>query len=87
MPTQWVIQNPNVFVIDHPDIYESDGITMNICFVLKFAGDFNEDVGLIFYVILIFQVTKMNIYLTLPITEKSVCIYELNCCASFILLV
>ena len=48
---------------------------INIRFVIQFDYNFQESTVSIFYIIMTFPITRTSMFFTLPISERSICIY------------
>ena len=70
-----MIQNTISYREELLDIHEYDGTTTSDPFAIKSDQNFEENIDSISYVIVIFQVTKTNMYFILTISEGSICIY------------
>ena len=64
-----MIQNMIFFLADIPAIHEYDGMTTSGSFAPKLCKNLKEDIGSIFYVVMIFQVTETSMYFILPISK------------------
>ena len=67
-----MIQNAIFFLTELPDIHECGGMTTYILYATKFGRDFEEDIGLISYVIRTLPVTRMSLYSILTISEGTI---------------
>ena len=64
-----MIQNMMLCRAELSDIHEYDGMTTSCIFATKPGQNVEEDIGSIFYVIMIFQVMKTSKFFILPISE------------------